>query len=339
MFIISNGMICPVGLTSAAACAAIRARIAKFDEIPLMSDRGEPIVAGAVPTLSFEMGHRERIVALLAEALWECWGAAGPSRGDRIPLLVGFPEPGRPGSDPERAPTIFEELEAKLGVRFHPRFSRLIPKGHTAGFEALKEARQLLESGAVDSCLVAGVDSYLDRHSLHWLERHNRLKSTGNSDGVIPGEAAAAVFVRRGAAETDGLSRVAGLGFGQERATVLSEEPLLGLGLTAAARLALAEAGVAMHEVDFRLSDVAGESYGFKEQALVVGRLLRVRREELPIWHCSDVIGEIGAAAGIAQIVVSSHAFRKGYAPGRRALCCTSAVGGDRACAVLERVS
>ncbi|MCK5245145.1 MAG: hypothetical protein KAJ90_07735, partial [Desulfobacterales bacterium] len=120
-------------------------------------------------------------------------------------------------------------------------------------------------------------------------------------------------------------------------ANVLSEEPLLGLGLTDAARSALAEAGIKMHEIDFRISDVTGESYGFKEQSLVIARLLRVHKEEFPIWHCSENSGDIGASAGISQLVVAFHAFLKGYAPGDRAMCYTSAVPGERAVAVIER--
>src|SRR5207237_7968617 len=125
----------------------------------------------------------------------------------------------------------------------------------------------------------AGADSYVDGRALRWLEEHWRLKTDDNSDGVIPGEAAAAVFLQPHApAPAAALAEVVGLGFAQEKAHVLSEDPLLGLGLAAAARQALAEAGLRLHEIDFRLSDVTGESYGFKEQSLVLARLMRVRR-------------------------------------------------------------
>jgi 3-oxoacyl-[acyl-carrier-protein] synthase-1 len=160
-----------------------------------------------------------------------------------------------------------------------------------------------------------------------------------NSNGVIPGEAAACVLVERSEAEPKQVcvARVVGLGFAQEKAPILSEDPLLGLGLTEAARSALAEAQLPMHEIDYRLSDVTGESYGFKEQALMLSRLLKVRRECLPIWQCADSIGETGAAAGVCQLVAAVHAWRKRYAPGKRAICCTSAVPGYRAVAVLQR--
>ena len=57
------------------------------------------------------------------------------------------------------------------------------------------------------------------------------------SNGVIPGEAAAAVYVNRAPfSMASPQIQLAGLGFGHEKATVSSEEPLLGVGLTGAAR-------------------------------------------------------------------------------------------------------
>jgi 3-oxoacyl-[acyl-carrier-protein] synthase-1 len=65
---------------------------------------------------------------------------------------------------------------------------------------------------------------------------------------------------------------------------------------------------------------------------------MRVRRAtDQPVWTWADSIGDSGAAAGIAQLVVADDALRKGYAPGDRLLCLTSSAGGDRAAAVLRR--
>ena len=92
--------------------------------------------------------------------------------------------------------------------------------------------------------------------------------------------------------------------------------------------------------MDWRISDVTGEQYGFKELPLVEGRLMRtVRKESQELWHGADSIGDVGAAAGITQLVMADAAFRKEYAPGDRAICFCSSVPGDRAAAVLQRVS
>ena len=131
--------------------------------------------------------------------------------------------------------------------------------------------------------------------------------------------------------------QVAGLGFGQESATVLSEQPLQGRGLAAAARQALTESGLGFHELDFRISDVTGENYGFREHVLAEAKLARVvRKSPQPLWHPSENIGDSGAAAGVLQLVLAKAAWSRSYAPGPCAACFTSSVSGRRAVAVLR---
>jgi 3-oxoacyl-[acyl-carrier-protein] synthase-1 len=229
-------------------------------------------------------------------------------------------------------------VEEQLGLKFHPRLSGVIPQGHTSGFRAVQNARQLCRDGKAHACVICGVDSYINASSLLWLDQLWRLKTAENSDGVIPGEAAAAVLLEQQmTAQSIFKVKVIGLGFAHESAHILSEDPLLGLGLAEAVRTALAEAECQMHEIDFRLSDVTGESYGFKEQALILGRLMRVRREEFPLWHCADVIGDTGAAAGVCHLVRAAKAFAKGYAPGDRAAAFASNLSGERAAVILQR--
>jgi 3-oxoacyl-[acyl-carrier-protein] synthase I len=332
------GLVCPVGLSAKAACAAMRAGVAKFDDLPYGDKNGQAIVGASVPGLDFTLKRGQRLVELLALAIADSLAECTGLRLDKVPLLVGLAEPGRPAGGAQMVKTIVPQVQEKLGLKFHPGLSRAIPEGRAAGFEVLRVAREILSHDPeVPGCLVCGVDSYINASSLLWLEHQWRLKREDHSNGVIPGEAAAAVLVHRHPDPVSGSQvSLAGLGFGNERATVLSEEPLLGLGLTEAARAALHEAGIQMHEIAFRISDVTGESYGFKEQALVIGRLLRVHREEgYPIWHCAENIGDTGAAAGVVGLVTALYAFRKGYAPGRIALCFASSDWGKRAVAVL----
>lgn len=337
MFITATGMICSVGLTAPSACAAMRAGVAIFEELPYRDNTGEPIIGAMVPDLPPGLRRDERLIELLAAALRDCLRSGGKEAWAEVPLLVGLAEPDRPGGGAPLADTVVKRVEEKLGVRFHPRLSAAIPQGHTAGFAGLEQARKMFNEKRAKSCLVAGVDSYINASALDWLHRHDRLKTAENSDGVIPGEAAAAVLVRRESPPGATSSvRISGLGFGKEEAHVLSEEPLLALGLATAVRSALAEAGVAMHEIEFRISDVSGESYGFKEQALALSRVMRVRREELPLCHTADSIGDTGAAAGVVQLIVVESDFKQGAAPGHRAMGYASAVPGNRAAVVLD---
>ena len=209
----------------------------------------------------------------------------------------------------------------------------MLPAGPHGRVAALKFAREQVLLAAAPQCLVAGVDSYINGPTLIGLETQHRLKTPLNSNGLIPGEGAAAVLVQRKARGPAAAKlQVLGLGFGQEKATLLSDEPFIGLGLAEAGRQALADAKLPMHDMEFRVSDVTGESYGFKEQSLLMARLLRRRREDTPLYHPAESLGDTGAAAGVVQLAATAAMFAKKYAPGPQGICCAapSVVSADR---------
>jgi 3-oxoacyl-[acyl-carrier-protein] synthase-1 len=339
MFLAATGMVCPVGLGAESSCAALRAGLAKFDELPYHDNHLQPVIGAAVPGLPLTLRHEVRLVELLAGAVRDCLGEKPALATAGVPLVIGLAEPQRPGGGGGLENRIVGLVQDRLGLRFHPTLSRGVARGHTAGFEAFRAARELLDAGSVSACVVCGVDSYVNANALLWLDQNRRLKTPLHSDGVIPGEAAAAVLVQQAAPADKPAVRLAGLGFAVEKAHVLSEEPLLGLGLTEAAKKALAEAGRGMHEIDWRLSDVTGESYGFKEQSLALTRTLRVRREEMRLRHTADAIGDVGAAVGVCQAVIACHAFRKWPDAGTHVACYTSAVPGDRGVMILQTLA
>jgi 3-oxoacyl-[acyl-carrier-protein] synthase I len=337
MFITATGMVCPVGLTAVSASAAKRAGISALANLPYCDNSGEPIIGGAVTGLDWQLSRTSRLLKLLIRALTDLLNSQLYVEWEQVPLLVCLAEPERPGGGAALAHSIVERVEEVLSIRFDTKHSRAFPSGHTAAFEALREARYLIQRGGVPACVVCGADSFLNAATLLWLAQHYRLKTPANRDGVIPGEASAAVLVQK-IPLPQVRTEVIGLGFAKEEAPILSEKPLLGRGLATATRSALAEADLGLHEIDVRLSDITGELYGFKELPLVEARVMRVvRKEAQQLWHWAEAIGDSGAAAGLAQLVLADEAFRKGYAPGPRAICFTSSVMGERAVAVLRQ--
>ena len=341
MYLSAPGMACPVGLSAEAACAAMRAGVAQFEDLPYQDNNGESIVGAMVPGLDPSLSRRERLVKMLSLAVSDSLDKCPPSlRTEQVPIIVCLSEPVRPGGSASLAQDIVGAVERSLGVSFHPDQSCATTDGHTAAFRALQMARRLLAQDGISACLVCGVDSFINAQSLDWLDQSERLKNDEEPDGVIPGEAAAAVLVAASPSDASGHAvRVAGLGFSSEDASVLSNEVMLGIGLATAAQQALADAKITMQDIDFRISDVTGESYGFKEQILAIARLMRTVKAEFPIWHAADTFGDTGAAAGLCQLIMLAFGFGLGYAPGTRALCFTSAVDGARAVAVVERAA
>jgi 3-oxoacyl-[acyl-carrier-protein] synthase-1 len=249
-----------------------------------------------------------------------------------IPLLLCVAERERPGRLDGLEEHLFDELCKELGAQFHPS-SVLVPHGRIAAALALKGARQLLYEQGIERVLVAGADSYLAWPTLRAYQDKRRLLTPQNSNGFIPGEAGAAVLVSRPHAQGKQL-RCWGLGFAVEQAPIESDEPLRADGLTAAFKAALDDAGVQMHDLDFRITDISGEHYYFKEASLALSRTLRRLKENFYLWHAADCVGETGAASGIIALAVAKAAGERNYAPGPGAMLHFNQDNGRRAAVV-----
>src|SRR5947209_14941041 len=125
-------MVCSVGRSAQAACAAMRAGIAKFDDLPYGDKNGQPIVGAFVPGLDFKLNRGQRLVEILALAIADCLGEETARPLQKVPLLVGLAEPGRPAGGAGMAKSIVLQVQEKLGLLFHPSLSRAVPQRRPA---------------------------------------------------------------------------------------------------------------------------------------------------------------------------------------------------------------
>jgi len=328
--ILAAGMVTGVGLNAPSSCAAIRCAVDNFSETRFMDNGGEWIIGSQVP-LEQPWRGLPKLVHMIVPAIRECLAQTENAAPESIPLLLGVAGKERPGRLDGLDDQLFADVQAELGVQFHPQ-SGVIPRGRVSGAVAMLRARELIHQERLPFCIIAGVDSFLVAATLAGYEKKNRLLTSNNTNGFIPGEAGAAVLV--GAKSTADLVCL-GIGSGQEKATVDSEEPFRADGMVQAFKSALTDAGKTMADVDYRITDSNGEQYWFKEAALAVTRTLRVRKERFEIWHPADCIGEVGAAAGPCALSVGLAASRKNYAPGPGAICHFSGEDGERLAMVL----
>jgi 3-oxoacyl-[acyl-carrier-protein] synthase I len=329
----ASGMITGVGLSAPSTCAAIRCAIDRFADTRFVDKGGEWIVGSSVPLAGRWQGRR-KLVKLLAAAIAECLGQAVDLTPSAIPLLLCVAERSRPGRLGGLETELVAEVEAELGASFHRR-SMVIARGRVAGAVGVAMARRLVYEERIPFCLVAGVDSLLHAPTIAAYDAGDRLLTSKNSDGFIPGEAGAAVLIGAPRSSTEPELLCLGVGEGVERATIDSEQPLRADGLVQAIRAAGADAGRGIDATDFRLTDLNCEHYGFKEAAFALQRTLRVHKEEYPIWHPADCIGEVGAAVGPCVLGVALAAARRGYAPGPGALCHFGNDDGERVALIL----
>jgi len=325
MGIRAAGMVTGVGLTAPATCAAIRCAIDQFSSTRFLDKQGEWIVGSPVK-LEKSWHGITKLARMTVAAIRECLMEAGALNPADIPLILCVAEQDRPGRIADLESRLFEDIQSELGARFHP-LSDVISAGRVSGARALQQARMMIHEEQIPYVLIAGVDSFLSGTTLQAFEAQNRLLTTENSNGFIPGEAAAAILV--GAPDAQELVCL-GIGEGQEKATIMSEEPLRADGLVEAFQAAVRESGCDWNALDYRLVDCNGEEYKFREASLALYRLLRVNKNDLEIWHPADCIGEIGAAIVPCLVGMALQAQRKGYAPGRGALAHVGNDSGER---------
>jgi 3-oxoacyl-[acyl-carrier-protein] synthase I len=332
MHVHAMGMSCPVGLRWLPACVAIRAGISRKQELPYRDDDGEPIMGSQLHRLEGSTSVRARWVALLGWSLQEALVPLSRRELAQLPVILALPRDGK-GMVPAAGPLLDELRSAtELDFGLEPRNVHVVAEGAYGGLRALAGARdRIAERGA---CLVGGADSFIAAQVLLELLAHKRLLTARNPDGVIPGEASACLLLS--ASRTGSLASIPGLGCGREPALLDNDVPLRADGIVAATRAALAEARYELHDLDFRVSDAAGESYAFKEQALLVTRLLRHRKQSFPVLQPADALGDTGAAAGLCGLVMAVEAIARGKAPGSRAIVFAGNARGDRAAVVVE---
>ncbi|MBD9606686.1 MULTISPECIES: hypothetical protein [Pseudomonas] len=333
--IIGSGMVSAVGLSAPASCAAIRCAIDNFQETRFIDQGGEWLIAASVP-LEQPWRGRTKLIKMAARAIAEALQSTPNVDPEKTPLLLGVAEVERPGRLDGLDKGLLHAIEAELGLRFHPG-SNVIARGRVSAAVALLNARTLIYQGGHRHVLIAGVDSFLSGPTLAAFEARERLLTSQNSNGFIPGEGAAAVVLAAPVTSKEPLLACIGLGFGMEKATVEAEDiPLRADGLTQAVRAALSEVGCGLEQMDYRLTDISGEQYYFKEASLALSRTLRVRKEFFHLWHPADCIGEVGAAIGPAMLAVALAASRKGYGEGPNIFCHLGNDAGERAAAMLS---
>jgi 3-oxoacyl-[acyl-carrier-protein] synthase-1 len=316
--ITAAGMVTGVGLNAPASCAAIRCAIDNFQETRFI-DRGGEWIMGCEVVLEQPWRGRAKLIKMAVAAIGECFQSGVPLNAPETPLLLCLPEQDRPGRVIDDDNQLFLDLQSELGVEFHER-SRVIAAGHVSVAVALRHAHKLIHQEGLERVMIAATDSLLVAEALAQWEQQERLLTSQNSNGFIPGEAAAALIIESPHRISENCLCCLGLGFGVEPAPVDSEEPLRAEGLSAAIKESLSDAGFEMADLDFRITDLSGEQYHFKEANLALSRTLKTPKPEFDIWHPADCIGEVGAALGVVMLAVLKSACEKGYSKGQRIL-------------------
>ena len=326
----ASGMVTAVGLDAPSACAAMRARIDGFAETRFIGSGGDWLIGAAVPLPRNWIGTK-RMAHLAAGAIVEVLRREPAAEADAA-LILCLAEEGRPGRPVRDADAFARQVAEIVELPARTR-TRIVAHGRPSGFVALDRARRLLDEGTTRHVVIAGVDSYLTGPAVAHYLGANRLLTPDNANGFIPGEAAAAILCTRSG---EGL-RLTGLGLAREEAHIYNGKaedgldlPLRADGMTSAYKAALNAAGTSLAGIEYRISDLPGEQYFFKQTALASLRLERGRSEFQDLWSPAENIGNTGAAVVPIMLGMALTAAQKDYAMGSPVL--IEASGDDGAC-------
>ncbi len=316
----ATGLFClagdqPFALLGAVAAPLCGARPHPSLTAPLPHDQeGEsPLLTAAVSELAGVDDPSVRMAALVAGAL-----AGVLPRLDELPeessllVMIGLPS----AQTPRGAMVQCERWEEDLRRR-HPRLScatfRWIRNDQTLA-EPFGDACQQLGAGQWDAILLGAVDSLVDELTCAELVCAGRAATTSDSEGGIPGEAAAFVLLQSSSAKRPRLAWLRGVGRAAEpHAGLADEKPMT--GLVRAIGETLQQAGLAAKAVDAVVFARGGEKGDCLEWHQVKcrhwppakpqgagGEPERGAPEELQLH---PALGDTGAAALVVSMVLA----------------------------------
>jgi 3-oxoacyl-[acyl-carrier-protein] synthase I len=342
------GMITPAGHGAEASCAALRAGLTRFSELPsvtLPDDDGEPakVIGAAVTGITCGTRGLGRFTRLAADGLRDLAHAARASGASAAlagaSLYLALPEPDRAPDGDRIARELGARVERFTGFRGLAGRSRVFPRGGAGFVEALAAALADLARGEVALAAVGGVDSLVEPEVVRRLNAEQRLKGPGCRVGLIPGEGAGFVMLEpRARVEARGarpLAMVEAAATAVEPTTLASGAPCDGAGLFAAMQPALARAAASGEAAILLLTDLDGEPYRSEELGYALTRARQVSSRRFRITHIADTIGEAGAASPAISLVAGARALAHGYAREREAILLASSLGGLRGAAYL----
>lgn len=326
------GAVCALGTDPVEISVAVRAGCRRFERDPQFPGRrdGAPITLSRLALIDDTLSPWERIVALGRNAAGQAmgqWAEQQRAKGQAplpVPVLISMP-PARPGLSDETVGIAAGAILSALPLAC-PARSGYAQHGHDGFLIVLEMARKLLVGGQADCCIVGGVDSAADIDYLHWLEAQNRLKSSRQPFGLMPGEGAAFCAVRLASSLTPGMAATAPLAFVSTLDTRDEPQPWytgeasMGSGLTRAIGACLPEGQVA--EVCY--ADLNGESWRSTEWDFAYLRNGRAFGHPLDLRHPAESWGDIGAASAALMTVFAMMEFSDEDSDHRTALICAS---------------
>ena len=213
-------------------------------------------------------------------------------------------------------------LSMRHGLR-GPSFA--VSSACASGAHAIGSALRMLQAGEADAVVAGGSEAGLTPLARAAFGALDALSQAGVSrpfdarrDGFVMGEGAAVmVLEREGAARARG-ARVLGVvkGYGASSdAHHLTAPREDGQGQAAAMRAALADAGVAVEEIDYVNAHGTSTPLNDRAETHAIKLALGEHALRIPVSSTKSAVGHLLGAAGAVEAVATLLALRDGIAP------------------------
>lgn len=333
VWVVKTGMMTAVGIGTAQTVTSVRAGINRYRESSVYNKRFAPMTLAllpddALPPLNPKIdaagltSRQVRMLRLAAPALQET--LQGIAQPERIPLFLGASE-ALPGRALPVSAAFLPLLQKQAGLPFNVAASKVFPNGRAAGLLALREAVQLINSGAIQHVLVGGLDTYLDLYLLSTLDMEDRVLAEGVMDGFCPGEGAS--FLLLSSPRVSGvtpLAKITGVEIGAEPGHRYSDQPYKGDGLAQTLQAAFTTAGAGAGQVKTIYAGFNGESFWSKEWGVAYLRSKDKFAEPFATEHPADCFGDTGAALGPLMVGIAADNLSKGHIESDCLIWCSS---------------
>ncbi len=332
------GAVTSLGENAYEAAMAYRAGNMGLRESALVDPEDQPVTFCSVPTLSPWLLGTERLQSLLEISIDNLLAEAPELAGQRTQVILlldeGLAEPDTEGQVP--AEVLGTLARRKIQEAIGQSVPLEIDATGAAGFgEATNRIRTGLSERRYEFALLLSVHSDYSVPRIRRLSEFQRLYSSDQLDGIIPGEAS--VSLAFSLASTARTTKVPGTcQLSPAEMTVESarwdndHSSFEAAGLTVAARKASAHHQPTQRAIGWLQSDVSFEMFRVYELQTVLTRLQKGLGPPQVLDTPCQRLGHLGASAAAWQVVYACEAFRRGFAPAPEVLCLAGSEGGAR---------
>ncbi len=336
------GMPSSVGHTAAQTFASVLAKITRMSELPEVYscypenqdfEEPTPLVAASIPYLEdfrATKPHASEWLAYIAAKTYLDLAsemALTQKNLDDCGFYFSL-SPQRAGWSPALEDEFLYHFQnfAGLDISHDVRFMYC---GHVGGISLIDAASTAVSQGELKYAVVGGVESYLFPEWLEPLDKEYRIKSDRNIDGFVPGECAAFILLepedrakKRGRHTLSPVHKIA-----KQQCSGSDLELRTGMALTKTISSLLD----ACHEPPLVVCDLNGEPGRMKEWGFAVSRLNTRLGKPVLLEHPAVILGDIGAASGVALTILATFFLKTKYQSQSSALVWCASDNGERA--------